>query len=89
MTDADLVRQLRGKRLTTAEVLYYMPDHPVLLQRFLWQTLDVSPEYPRVYQFLDHWRREIEAVIHSVTVSAAGLVSPARLDISRVVGTLH
>ncbi len=89
MTDADLVRQLRGERLTTAEVLYYMPDHPALLQRFLWQTLDIAPEYPRVHRFLDHWRREIEAVIHSVTLSAAGLVSPARLDISRVVGTLH
>jgi uncharacterized protein Usg len=89
MSDADFVRQLGGERLTTAEVLYYMPDHPALLQRFLWQTLDVSPEYPRVYRFLDHWRREIEAVIHSVTVSAAGLVAPARLDISRVVATLH
>ena len=89
MTDADLIRQLRGERLTVAEVLYYMPDHPALLQRFLWQTLDVCPEFPRVHRFLGHWKREIEAVIHSVTVSAQGLVSPARLDISRVVGTLH
>jgi uncharacterized protein Usg len=89
MTDNDFSRQLRGERLTVAEVLYYIPDHPALLQRFLWQTLDVSPEFPRVRRFLDHWRREIEAVIHSVTVSAQGLVSPARLDISRVVGTLH
>ena len=89
MAESDLSRQFRGQRLTTAEVIYYLPDHPALLQRFLWQTLDVSPEFPRVHRFLDHWRREIEAVIHSVTVSAQGLVSPARLDISRVVGTLH
>ena len=58
MIETDLSRQLRGERLTTAEVLYYMPDHPALLQRFLWQTLDLSPDYPRIHRFLDYWRRE-------------------------------
>ncbi|MDB5429108.1 MAG: hypothetical protein JWP35_224 [Caulobacter sp.] len=86
---SDFARQLAGERLTTAEVIYYMPDHPVLLQRFLWQTLDLAPDYPRVHRFLDFWRREIDAVIHSVSVGAHGLVAPARLDISRVVGQLH
>jgi len=85
----DLARQLRGERLTTAEVLYWMPDHPALLQRFLWQTLDLAPEFPRLHRFLDFWRAEIEAVIHSVTVSAAGLVSPARLEIGQEFGTVH
>jgi uncharacterized protein Usg len=89
MTQSDFSRQLAGERLTTAEVLYYMPDHPSLLQSFMWQTLDVAPEYPKVHRFLDFWRREIDAVIHSVRVSARGIVSPARLEISRVVGTLH
>jgi len=89
MTQSDFERQLAGERLTTAEVLYYMPDHPALLQRFLWQTLDVAPGFPRVHKFLDFWRAEIDAVIHSVNVSAAGLVAPARLDIARVVGTVH
>jgi uncharacterized protein Usg len=86
---SDFARQLAGERLTTAEVIYYMPDHPVLLQRFLWQTLDLAPDYPRVHRFLDFWRREIDAVIHSVSVGAHGLVAPARLDISLVVGQLH
>jgi uncharacterized protein Usg len=89
MTDSDFGRRLGGERLTTAEVLYYLPDHPALLQRFLWQTLDFSPDYPRVRRFLDFWRREIDAVIHSVTLSAAGLVAPARFDTRREVGTLH
>jgi uncharacterized protein Usg len=89
MIETDFARQLRGERLTTAEVLYYLPDHPALLQRFLWQTLDLSPDYPRVHRFLDFWRREIDAVIHSVTLSAAGLVCPAKLDVARRVGTLH
>jgi uncharacterized protein Usg len=86
---SDLARQLAGERLTTAEVLYYLPDHPALLQRFLWQTLDIAPEFPRVHRFLDFWRREIDAVIHSVTVGGQGLVAPARLDIARIVGQLH
>ena len=85
----DLSRLLRGERLATAEVLYYMPDHPALLQRFLWQTLDLSPEFPRIHRFLDFWRREIEAVIHSVTVCSDGLVRPAKFEIARDVGVLH
>jgi uncharacterized protein Usg len=89
LTQSDLARQLRGERLTTAEVLYYMPDHPVVLQSFLWQTLDFPPEFPRVHKFLNFWRREIDAVIHSVTCSAVGLVSPARLEVGRDIGTLH
>ena len=86
---AELEAQLRGKRLTTAEVIYYMPDHPTLLQRFMWQTLDVAPEYPRVHQFLAFWRREIDAVIHSVSVCAVGEVRPARVRIAGIISRLH
>jgi uncharacterized protein Usg len=89
MAESELAQQLRGRRLTTAEVIYYMPDHPALLQRFMWQTLDLPPEFPRICKFLDFWRRDIDAVIHSVTCSAAGLVSPARLEVGREIGTLH
>ena len=89
MQDPEFRRRLNGERLTTAEVLYFMPDHPSLLQSFLWQTLDVAPTFPKVHRFLNFWRREIDAVIHSVTVSASGLVSPARLDLARVVGQIH
>jgi uncharacterized protein Usg len=87
--DDDFARQLGGERLTTAEVLYYMPDAPALLQRFLWQTLDIAPAFPRVHRFLDFWRREIEATIHSVTVASPGLIQPARLRLARHVGVLH
>ena len=89
MGTGDFEHQLKGRLLTTAEVIYYMPDHPALLQRFLWQTLDLPPEFPRIHTFLDFWRREIDAVIHSVTCSAVGLISPARLDVSRAIGVLH
>lgn len=81
--------QLRGARLTTAEVIYFMPDHPALLQAFVWQTQDQAPDYPRIRAFLDHWRREIEAVIHSVRVSVAGGVAPARFREVQDLGLLH
>ncbi|MHA6287738.1 usg protein [Maricaulis sp. CAU 1757] len=75
--DRDFEQQLKGLRLTTAEVLYYMPDHPALVQTFLWQTQDMAPKYPRLIRFLDFWRQEIDAVIHSVRIAHKGLISPA------------
>jgi hypothetical protein len=35
---SDLERQMMNYRLTTAEIIYHMPDHPDLLQTFIWQT---------------------------------------------------
>ena len=48
---------LQGYRLTTAEILYHLPDHPHLLQSFLWQQLDLAPRYPELRRFLDFWAR--------------------------------
>ena len=87
--DRDFAVQLTGRRLTTAEVLYYMPAHPVLLQSFLWQTLDVAPDFPRIHRFLDFWRREIDAVIHSVTVGGVELIAPAKVSAVQYIGHLH
>jgi uncharacterized protein Usg len=72
----DFERRLKGATLLTAEVLYYMPDHPKLLQTFMWQLIDEAPRYPRLAAFLDHWRREIEAVIHSVRVASGEPLAP-------------
>lgn len=76
----ELTLRLNGWRLATAEVLYYMPDHPSLLQSFVWQTLDLAPEYPRIHRFLNFWRREIEAVIHSVRLASGETLAPAKLN---------
>lgn len=81
--------RLLGERLTTAEIVYFMPDHPLLLQAFTWQTQDRAPEFPRMRQFLDHWRREIEAVIHSVRVTVAGGVDAAHFREVQDLGLLH
>ncbi len=87
--DRDFYQQLQGRRLTTAEVLYYMPAHPSLLQSFLWQTLDEAPDFPRIHKFLDYWRREIDAVIHSVSIGGAGFVTPAKLTVAQFDAKLH
>ena len=60
--------QLRGYRLTTAEILYHLPDHPALLQTFIWQKFDLAPDFPELRRFLDFWSRSIEGRLHSVSV---------------------
>jgi uncharacterized protein Usg len=70
---------LRGYRLTTAEILYHMPDHPAVLQTFIWQEFDIAPKFPVLNKFLAFWERDIEGRLHSVRVAARGLISPTEL----------
>ena len=87
--DASFCRMLEGYSLTSAEVLYRMPDHPTFLQTFLWQFEDLAPDYPRLKRFLDHWEREIEAMIHSVRVMHQGLIAPREIRLVKDGGHLH
>ena len=70
-------RQLEGYALTTAHILYRMPDRPVLLQSFVWQDWDMAPKFPELGKFLDFWDRELEGPIHSVEVAHVKMISPA------------
>lgn len=76
---ASMALQLRGYRLTTAEILYHLPDHPSLLQSFVWQKLDIAPHYPELKKFLGFWTREIDGKLHSVKVASEALISPAEM----------
>ncbi|GAB5470610.1 MAG: usg protein [Rhodospirillales bacterium] len=87
--DRGLDLQLKGYRLATAEILYYMPDHPAVLQSFVWQHYDLAPNYPRLGRFIDYWRREIEAVLHSVTVGRRELIAAPELKPVNQVFTLQ
>ncbi|HUZ64866.1 MAG TPA: usg protein [Acetobacteraceae bacterium] len=71
-----LALQLNDYRLTTAEILYRMPDHPDLLQSYVWQELDLAPRFPALRRFLDFWRRELDGQVHSVRVASAELIRP-------------
>jgi uncharacterized protein Usg len=76
---SELAPQLKGYRLTTAEIMYHLPDYPDLLQAFIWQDLDLVPEYPVLRKFLRFWDKEIEGPIHSVRVGSTGLITPGEL----------
>jgi uncharacterized protein Usg len=73
-----LSMQLRDYRLTTAEILYRLPDHPEILQTYIWQELDLAPQYPILRRFLDFWHRELDGKLHSVRVASAELIRPAQ-----------
>ena len=79
MASKDFQRQLQGFSLTTAHILYRMPDHPSVLQTFIWQTYDLAPRFPELRRFLDFWTREIEGRLHSVRVAHSALIKPAEL----------
>jgi uncharacterized protein Usg len=86
---ASLILQLRKYRLTTAEILYHMPDHPALLQSFVWQDLDLVPEFPVLRKFLEFWNRSLDGKLHSVTVASAGLITPAEFRFADAQFRLH
>ena len=77
MASAAFRKQLEGYGLTTAKILYRLPDHPRLLQTYIWQEYDLWPEFPTLTRFLEFWGRELEGPLHSVTVAHARLIKPS------------
>lgn len=69
--------QLEGYGLTTARILYRLPDHPAILQTYVWQDYDLAPRFPELKRFLDFWRREIEGLLHTIEVAHSHLIRPA------------
>ena len=68
-----------GFGLTTAQIIYRVPDHLELLQDFVWQEYDVFPQFPTLRKFLAFWEEKIEGPIHSITVAHARLIHPLEL----------
>jgi uncharacterized protein Usg len=81
--------QLRGYRLTTAEITYRLPDHPALLQTFIWQKFDLSPEFPELHKFLEFWKQNIEGKLHSVNVKQSSRTTANRFRHVKHQLTLH
>lgn len=79
MDHEEMRLRLAGWRLATLEVLYHIPDHPGVLQSFTWQTLDLAPAFPRLKSFLQFWKAEIEAAIHSVRIAQSPELAPAKV----------
>jgi len=76
-------------RLTTAEILYHLPDHPEILQTYVWQNLDLAPRFPVLRKFLDFWNRELDGKVHSVRVASAQLLRPAQYRAASAFMALH
>lgn len=76
-------------RLTTAEILYHMPDHPRLLQSYIWQDYDLAPKFPALARFLDFWQRQLDGKLHSVRVTSARLISAAEYRAAKASYHLH
>jgi uncharacterized protein Usg len=74
MPRLDLDRKWDAYGLTTAQILYAMPDHPSLLQTYIWQQYDLAPEFPELRRFLDFWERELEGPLRSVMVAHKRLI---------------
>jgi uncharacterized protein Usg len=84
-----LALQMRDYRLTTAEILYHMPDHPGLLQSYIWQELDLAPRFPALHKFLDFWTSHLDGKLHSVRVGHTDIISPPRWHNAATLLTLH
>ncbi len=79
MQTSDFEKQLNDFRLTTAEILYHMPDAYHLLQSFVWQELDKAPGFPALQKFLDYWESNLDGKLHSVRIAQARLIRPSEL----------
>jgi len=76
MTGRDFADALAGYSLTTAEILYRLPDYPSLLQSYVWQDYDLHPTFPRLKEFLEFWASNLEGDLFRVRIASARLLTP-------------
>jgi uncharacterized protein Usg len=75
--DKGFVHQIAGFSLTTAEILYRLPDYPKLLQSYIWQDYDLAPRFPKLTDFLDFWETNLDGALYRVRVVHRRLIAPA------------
>ena len=75
-SQSELELMLKGYGLTTARILYHLPDHPHLLQTYVWQEYDLAPKFPMLFRFIDFWRSKLEGPLHSVEYTHKRLIAP-------------
>lgn len=69
--------QLAGYGLTTAKIFYHLPDHPHLLQLYVWQDYDLAPDFPVLNHFIEFWKEKIDGPLHSVAYAHHRLLGPS------------
>ena len=78
--DTAFLRQVEGFSLTTAEILYRLPDHPRLLQSYIWQDYDLAPRFPKLTDFLDFWAANLDGALFRIRVAHRRLIAPAEFS---------
>ncbi len=81
MAHTNFRQMLKGYSLTTAEILYRMPDHPSLLQTFVWQDYDLHPRFPKLMGFLEFWNAELDGKLYKVSVAHSKLIRPSEINL--------
>jgi len=76
MIDTAFLRQIEGFSLTTAEIIYRLPDHQMLLQSYIWQDFDLAPKFPKLLRFLDFWVANLDGPLYRVRVAHRRLIAP-------------
>lgn len=76
MVDRGFALRMQGYSLTTAEIMYRLPDHPAILQTFVWQDYDLAPLFPKLQNFLTFWSRNLDGPLYRVRVAHKRLVAP-------------
>ncbi len=76
MTTTEFELQLQGFGLTTAHILYRLPDFPALLQSYIWQSYDLAPDFPKMMGFLDFWQQKLDGELHTVRYAHKRLIGP-------------
>lgn len=71
----DMQKQLQGYGLTTAQILYRLPDHQQFLQTYIWQDYDLAPNFPEMHRFLQFWQEKLDGPLHSVRYVHRKLIS--------------
>lgn len=79
MASRDFLLQMQGYGLTTANIFYRLPDHPGIIQSYVWQDYDLHPDFPALRKFLDFWSNSLDGPLFGVTVAHARLIKPAEL----------
>jgi uncharacterized protein Usg len=76
MAHTDFELQLNGYGLTTAHILYRIPDFESVLQTYIWQDYDLAPDFPQMRKFLDFWKEKLDGPLHSVRYTHKRLIGP-------------
>jgi uncharacterized protein Usg len=59
---------IRKKQLVTIDIFYYRPDFTNIVQEFIFQHEDLIPELYSTHKFLNHWHKNIDAIVQEVVL---------------------